>query len=212
MVVGWIKPGTFVTPHGALLSTGQGHDLHVAGTGLGQHSLGDWLDTGNIYAINVLSHEGRVLASLGNAVPGGLNLSVDALSDAFSDPAKLDALMADLAITYSANDVFPAANNPATLGVTFEGALRRPPDGLARFGQVERWRGGRPDLGSWGNDMLRGDHTAHIGGDAPTGNDTLYGGEGTDWVYGEGGDDSLHGGSGNDQLSGDDSWQAAGND
>ncbi len=213
VVAGWIKPGTVVTPHGALLSTGEGYDVHVAGIGLGQHSLGNWLDTGTVYAINVMSPSGMVLASLGNAVPGGLNLSIDALQDAFRNPEKLDALVADWAITFSAQNSIPAGSDPALPGVTFEGA--RGTDQLTGSLASDDLRGGAGDDRIWGllgNDFLRGDHTAHLGSDAPTGNDTLYGGDGSDWVYGEGGHDSVYGGNGNDHLKGDEPWQTPGND
>ncbi len=213
VVAGWVKPGTVVTPHGAMLSTGQGYDIHVAGTGLGLHANSDWLDTGTVQAINVMSPGGTVLASLGNAVPGGLNLSVDALQDAFRNPAKLDALVADWAITYSAANAMPPETQPTWPGVTFEGA--RGADDITGSRGADDLRGGGGDdviRGGAGEDFLRGDETQHLSGDAPMGHDTMYGGDSRDWVYGGAGNDWLYGGGGNDQIKGDDEWAPEGHD
>lgn len=212
VVTNWFKAGTVVTPTAALLSTDKGYDIFVSGSGLALGIAGQ-LGTGMVHSISVMSPSGHVLGTMGTALPDGLGLSMEALQDAFCDAGRLDALVADWAITFSASGVVPVGSIPTWPGVTFEGA--RGADNISGSLGADNLRGGAGDdviHGRGGEDFLRGDETLYMGWDAPVGHDTMYGGDSRDWVYGGAGNDWLYGGGGNDQIKGDDEWGPAGND
>ncbi|EYD72126.1 hypothetical protein Rumeso_04832 [Rubellimicrobium mesophilum DSM 19309] len=185
-------------------------DVFVAGQNL-TYDVNGQLRGGTITAITILSPQGIALASLANAVPGGLALDVAGLRAARNSPEALDALVAHWDITYSAAKV---TSPGATIdgGVTFEGA--RGTDSLTGTQWADHLSGaGGHDVlwGGAGDDWLHGDDTKHVLSDAPTGNDTLSGGLGSDWLFGDAGDDDLRGGDGSDMLRGDE-WGQSGND
>jgi len=181
---------------------GSSFDVFVAGTNLSYDQSGQ-LSGGTITSISMLSPQGTILASLSNALPGGIAIDVAALRAASGSPDMLDALVAHWDITYSAKFT------PGGAGVVFEGA--RGLDSIHGTAAADSLSGASGNDNLWGdggNDWLWGDHTQHLLSDAPSGNDRLDAGAGNDWLLGGAGDDRLYAGDGADTLRGDDPGQA----